>query len=106
MFKIQVNGQRLDIARPPWLFARTCRFVNQAALLVYKSPMLRDVSEMYEPVRAFLGDNEVHVHRHGVFLDADMMLGKGELTVYLTSAEAHPDDEDLSGIEFPGVEEN
>lgn len=106
MFKIQVNGQRLDISRPPWLFARTARFLNQAALVVYRSPMLRDVSDIYQPVRAFLGDNAVTVHRHGMFLDADMMLGRGELTVYLTEALPHPDDDDLSDIEIPGVKEN
>jgi hypothetical protein len=106
MFKVKVNGQRLDIARPPWLFARTCRFLDQAALVVYKSPMLREASAIYAPVLAFLGENEVHVHRKGVYLDADMMFGKGELTVYLTEAHPHPDDDDLADIEIPGVEEN
>jgi hypothetical protein len=99
MFNIQIN-QRLDIARPAWLFAKTCRFLDEAGLVVYKSPMLRETSVLYDEVRDFLERFEVRVHRKGMFIDADMMLGKGELTVYLTSAHAHPDDDDLSSIEW------
>lgn len=106
MFSVQINGQRLDIARPPWLFARTCRFLDQAALVVYKSPMLREASPIYKPVLAFLGEHEVHVHRKGMYLDADMMLGKAELTVYLTNATPHPDDDDIAIVEIPGILEN
>lgn len=104
MFKLQISGQRLDIARPAWLFARTCRIVNQAALVVYRSPQLRESSPMYQPVREFLELFEVEIHRKGMFFDADMMLAHGELTVFLTNAQPHPDDDDLSEIEWMPVD--
>lgn len=55
---------------------------------------------MYEQVREFLDLFEVEIHRKGVFADVDMMFGRGELTVYLTNATPHEDDEDLTSIEW------
>jgi hypothetical protein len=103
VFKLKLDGQRLDIAQAGWLVAKTCRFINEAALAVYRSPLLLDSDELYQPVKEFLGRHEFRVEREGIFLDASMYFGRGEWKLYVTNAQPHPDDPDAEELDVYGL---
>ncbi|AMO43944.1 hypothetical protein PBI_MYXUS_76 [Mycobacterium phage Myxus] len=85
---------------PGWIFAQRCesRWVTGedstpvTALLVYRSTMVKDTSEMYAPVREMLcGARKMEVLAQGYLADDQMMKGKGEyLVARLTHEEAFP----------------
>lgn len=85
---------------PGWIFAQRCesRWVTGedttpvTALLVYRSTMVKDTSEMYAPVREMLcGARKMEVLAQGYLEDEQMMKGKGEyLVARLTHEEAFP----------------
>lgn len=106
MFKLKIDGQRLDISHAGWLVAKTCRLINEAALVVYRSPWLLDSDDLYQPVAQFLTRHEVSLEREGVFLDASMYFGRGEWKLYLTNAHAHPDDPSAEELDVFGLLES
>ncbi|QGH80636.1 hypothetical protein SEA_RAHALELUJAH_76 [Mycobacterium phage Rahalelujah] len=80
---------------PSWLFAQRCesRWSGVGletdpvtALLVYRSVMVRDTSEMYAPVaNVLLGAARVEVLGQGFIDDDQMMRGRGEWLVIRTT---------------------
>jgi hypothetical protein len=84
---LTLNSTVLNIARPNWLFARTCRLRNKTGLLVYRSVLMRESDPMFDGVREFIASNQFEVAWKGRYLDGKMMFNEGELTIYLTPAE-------------------
>ncbi|QBP30551.1 hypothetical protein SEA_CHARM_70 [Mycobacterium phage Charm] len=87
---------------PGWLFAQRCEsrwsgvgFDTEpvTALLVYRSVMVKDTSEMYEPVaEMLLGAAKVELLGQGFIEDRQMMRGRGEwLVIRTTNMDAFPE---------------
>ncbi|QFG04647.1 hypothetical protein PBI_KEZIACHARLES14_73 [Mycobacterium phage Keziacharles14] len=80
---------------PGWLFAQRCesRWCGAGfdtdpvtALLVYRSTMVKDTSEMYAPVaEILLGAARVELLGQGFIEDSQMMKGRGEWMVLRTT---------------------
>lgn len=105
---LTLNAVVLNVARPNWLFARTCRLLNKTGLIVYRSLLMRESDPMFDGVREFIASNQFEVAWKGRYLDGKMMFSEGELTIYLTPAEGRSTEipEDLAeelrnvGLEF------
>lgn len=97
--QLTLNGTRLSVTKPAWLFASTCKLLNRTGLIVYKSVMLRDSDPMYEEVRSFLGSRRFELAWKGMFIDVDMMFGEGELSIQLTPADGESADVDPELVE-------
>lgn len=77
----------LDVTKPCWLFARTCRLLNKAAVVVYRSTWLSDTDEIYAEVRSVL-TGRFGLALREEFADTSMVFGAGELSVYLEQLQA------------------
>ncbi|MCV7230862.1 hypothetical protein H7J73_33135 [Mycolicibacterium komossense] len=70
------------VSRPCWLAATG----DTDRLEVLRSPLVKDTSRMYEPVRRFIGDHGLALAAQDTFEDADWMFGSVEMSVYVTPA--------------------
>lgn len=64
-----------------WLSYHIFGATEETVLVVYRSTWLRDTDKMYEPVLALLADGYEVLCRE-INQDADMIFGRGELTIY------------------------
>lgn len=82
------------LTHPHFLHAKTYSLDKLFWLAVYRSPACRESDPIYAPVRAYLDKHGLELHRRGMFVDVDMMLGQGELSLYLHPASERPDEDD------------
>lgn len=77
----------LNVARPPWLFARTYRVLNRAALIVIKSPIMRDSYSAYQEVLEFVGNYRLELAWKGSLLSGELMFQEGDIHFYLEAVD-------------------
>jgi hypothetical protein len=80
---LNINIPHLDVSKPGWLFATSCRLFNKTGMVIYRSVWMRETDPMYDTVRDFVKDLEVEVVYKGLFEDARMIFKEGEITIQL-----------------------
>ena len=73
-----LNSKRVIVENPMWIYAI---WLNKTDLFVYRSPLVRDSHEWFDPIREELTKPH-HVLSTEVIEDEGMVQGKANLTIY------------------------
>ena len=71
-----------EVVRPCWLIA----IGDAERVEVLRSPLVREESSRYEPVRRFIAEHRLVLAAQETFEDADWMFGEVEVSVYVPPA--------------------
>jgi hypothetical protein len=74
--QVPVTGE-LVVFEPNFLVA----VASKDELIVYRSVLVKDTSQMYQPVSDLLGQYELR--KSSAFTDPDMMFGEGEILHFM-----------------------
>lgn len=96
---LSLHAPCLRVARPTWLFARTCDVFNRTALIIYKSTWLPDDDPWLDQLWEFIKDQDLRLHHRGVFADVELVFKEGEVSIYLQRGGSKDEGQD----EIPGL---
>lgn len=72
----------LAIHHPNLLMAHTYAFAHTAGLIVYRSPLVKEGDDIFQPVADMLREHRMEMIVQETLPDVDMAFGRAELEVY------------------------